>query len=402
MRATLMPNSKLFFLTITLMALAGCDSAGSSDELRLPPAASAVEIDVNNYVVTLDTTGALSNGRWESPDGSAGALFTAGLWMASESGDGVDASVIWSGANPTSNYTSNWDGDRRGVYYVRPSDVDDAGPNSDWPREHGAPVDADGRPRVYGDAMAWSALTGHRGHLEPEMMAPLTDVTIRQAVYGYEDAALRDVLFVQYVLANQSQRMISDLHIGFYADTDLSVLDCQHVGRNRTGYDVERGLSYTYPEEALDAGERACGVVVTGFAFLELPEGSGGLLGHRIMRKNSVLNPDFGEESVQEPGQFLFALKGLSNSGLPMEDPSTGTTTRFAFSGNPISGTGWLDEGGDARSLLSVQPISLEPGASSRTTLVLLTARGDSLARALAALGEKLDAVRAAEAYWRF
>ena len=145
---------------------------------------------------------------------------------------------------------------------------------------------------------------------------------------------------------------------------------------------------------------------MTGFAFLETPieDGSQISMGsHRIMRKNNYLNPEFGERGINTPEQVLFALKGLDNFGNPMINPSTGKETKFAFTGDPITGTGWLDDIPiDVRSLSSTEAFSLKGGEKKTISIVWIVESGSNLSIALGNLKNKTDNIRNSRYLWEF
>ncbi|NIV11610.1 MAG: hypothetical protein GWN62_10105, partial [Aliifodinibius sp.] len=90
-----------------------------------------------------------------------------------------------------------------------------------------------------------------------------------------------------------------------------------------------------------------------------------------------------------------YALKGLSNFGDPMINPVTGNETKFAFTGDPITQTGWLDSIAiDVRSLLSSAPFTLAPGEKKIVSIVWIVESGQNLADALVNLKSKVDDIR--------
>lgn len=96
------------------------------------------------------------------------------------------------------------------------------------------------------------------------------------------------------------------------------------------------------------------------------------ILASRIWRRdaNTTQNPDFSEDRMTSPEMVQFALHGRSVLGDPMFNPVTGKQTNFAFTGDPVTGTGWLEERHDGRSMISLQPITLSPGERASFTVV--------------------------------
>lgn len=415
----------LALLCVGLIYMTGCDSStpideddGASPAVTLPalPAegfsqSGEVDLRVNLFQMSLDSTGELDNGRWQ-PDGvdfdtTYTGVFSSGLWIA-RSGPEPEANIVWVGTLPRSNYTEVLDGEPRGVYYLTPGGVDDAA--ATWPVGYGAPVDGSGNPVVYGDAMAWTALTSRPVPEVSQLADPLSDLRVTQALYGFRrQDALRDVVFVRYEITNTGTARWDDVYVGVHADNDLALRNCRcvHAGFNNTAYDEARSLTYTYTGDQGIAclEEDVCSPMapgaVLGFTFLETPDNTG-VLSHRIMRKNNYINPGFGEYGVQGPQQVLYALRGLSNEGQPMVNPVTGETTMFAFTGDPVAGTGWLDESVDVRSLLTAGSFSLNPGETKALVGAYVFAHGKTRGEGVASLQSKVDLVRNSPQHWRF
>jgi hypothetical protein len=100
---------------------------------------------------------------------------------------------------------------------------------------------------------------------------------------------------------------------------------------------------------------------------------------------------------IDSPEKVLLALEGLDANGNPMINPVTGMPTRFAFTGDPVTGTGWIDEPNDLRQLLSFAPVDLEPGASVHYRLAWIFASGSDLPSAIDELFRKTDLIKATD-----
>ncbi len=212
---------------------------------------------------------------------------------------------------------------------------------------------------------------------------PIMGLDIGQTIYMYEALTGQNVLFVRFDVINNTNETISDLHVGFHTDTDLAIRfsDSNHcnsradAGTNRTGYDEALALSYTYsmPDPADVNNPADCHGAASGFMFIDAPlpgDASDQVLAHTIIKKNLDREyPGFGELDYTETRHFGMALKGLSSMGTPMIDPTTGLETKYAFTGDPITGTGWLDSPKDNRSLLSLKPFRIMPGETKSITV---------------------------------
>ncbi len=381
----------------------------SKNELPLEPeeieninltAFNNYEFELNNFHVVMDSAGQLHSGELHNlnqpVDGYnyINVIFRAGLWLGTTVNGVPKANIIWVGSNPSSNYTSKWSNQKRGVYFVDPSIL--AMPNINWPIKFGIPPEVEDESTLYGDAMCWSVLKSDTVQAVDILSQPIPNIQITQTLFAYLREDLKNIIFIRYSIKNLNGFALNEFYSGFYSDTDL-------VGAfstiNSTGYDSTRELSYTY-----SPGETAK-TYVTGFTALETLVENGNPIAvssHRIMRKNNYFDPDFGERGFETAQQVLDALQGLSNSGRPMINQYNGNQTKFAFTGDPVSKTGWLDVAVDVRSLLSLGPFSISPNESKTVTVVWIVEFGNNLSEALKSLKAKVDDIRNEPGLWQF
>ena len=88
------------------------------------------------------------------------------------------------------------------------------------------------------------------------------------------------------------------------------------------------------------------------------------------------------------------ALKGLSTVGNPMIDPTTGLETEYAFTGDPIAGTGWLDSLKENRSLLSLKPFTILTGETKSLTMAWIIVAETNLEAGLSELKSLAASIR--------
>lgn len=277
-----------------------------------------------------------------------------------------------------------------GVYHFSYDRFSD--PSYPWPIDFGAPVQSSGLRILYGDAMTWSAMQSDFTQTVPVLSDPIEGLRITQSVFGYQRSDLRNVLFVRYDLKNMGSSSLTDVLVGYYSDTDLA-----NPFNNAVGYDADRGITYTpTPADGFTTYYAA------GYAFVEIPilDPTHGASAHRVMWKEE--HPLYGETNLVVPSQVLDALKGRDNNGAPMIDPTTGQETAYAFSGNPTTGTGWVDEMRDVCSLMAKGPFQLEAGDERAVTVVWAVEEAGSLEAALIRLKAKIDNVRLETRLWNF
>lgn len=285
-----------------------------------------------------------------------------------------------------------------------------------WPRALGAPTTADGSPRVYGDQMLWGsfctrvpAQNGSGRH-----SAPLSDLRVNMAVYRYDRDDLAGVRFVRYEVVNDGAHSVPDLRVGYFADTDSPLFVTRSDGvritfydRDAVGYASALGLSYVYQFPFQYEGATLNPTWVSGYAFLDLPP-----LAHRILRRYSWQEPQGFGPGPASVIEVVRALDGLSYSGEPMIDPTTGSPSLFAFPSDPWDDPeGWVDgrdetgtfTGADVRQLLSAGPISLGAGETRSFTVVWVT--DDDRATSFDSyrnVQQTLAAIRAEPSLWEF
>ncbi|MGE5316178.1 MAG: hypothetical protein ACM3Q4_15905 [Acidobacteriota bacterium] len=366
---------------------AAADETPKADPLK---ALSTVSFAVNDFAVKIDSTGTLGRGYH-------GDIFTAGLWIAAVQDGEPRSTICWSGSLPSDNYTSMWGGRRFGVYHITRNTIASAA--EPWPVAQGFALDAQGKPVLSGDEMCWVSLVPDTSlSSKPIFSHPLRNLRISATIYGYQRADLRQVLFVRYDITNVGESDIADCYLGYYSDTDLEEGNGGSFS-NSTAYDSARGISYTYSQDSAVASKR-----VVGFAALETPKRNGlqiPPLSHRIMRKNDYINPEFGEKGFTSSQQVLWALQGLDNFGNPMINPLTKAPTKFAFTGNPAAGSGWLDKSVDVRSMISYGPFPLKAHETQSLTIVWIGQNGSSIPLAIKSVYVTLDDVRAKPSLWQ-
>ena len=131
----------------------------------------------------------------------------------------------------------------------------------------------------------------------------------------------------------------------------------------------------------------------------------------------------FGEATMMSDEAFAFAeskastaMIGLDNGGNSMVDPTTGQPTPFAYSGDPVARTGWLDGfdgcgsdcvegaqvGEELRQLTSVGPFTLGAGEVTTFTAAYVYASGSGLDDGLARLRQTAATLRVQPTLWEF
>ncbi len=367
-------HSVLCFTLPTLLVTACGDDDGPPmvPDPPDPPVFEAVEIavlEVNE--LRAEVLRSCETGNVYRRNEPVSGLYNSGLWLGGLVDGEAHVNVVWVGGARFSNYTTQVSPplgeEHSGPYLVTPEHLSNE--RNVFPVDLGFPVTPSKTPGLYGDAMVWSRFRNEpTSPQSPETSSPLPGFEGTMSVFAWDENSYDDVLFYRWEITNTSETPWQNALCGFYADTDLD------GSANATGY-LPEGISYTRTDEPMDAVQW-----VSGLAFLETPIG-GSVYAHRPMYKNA--HDDYGE-NVNRPEQMLWALQGLTNSGTPMIDPSTGKETRYAFSGNPFTGSGWVQDSFiDRRGMISSGPFDVDPGETITVSAVWAMADGVNLAAAI-------------------
>ena len=170
--------------------------------------------------------------------------------------------------------------------------------------------------------------------------------------YGYkcdDNLAINNSLFVNMKIYNRGNDNLNDFYAGTWLDPDLGNYLDDYVGCN-----VEKDLGYVYNGD--DSDDVFNGIFdmpapAGGYDFLKSPVNENGIeLGMTAFTYfgagSSINDPDLGSYSGSL--QFYNLMEGFLPrpeypEQVPWTDPTTGESTRFTLSGDPITGEGWLD-----------------------------------------------------------
>jgi hypothetical protein len=344
----------------------------------------------------MDTTGSIGNGFYIHRDSFVGTLFRAGLWMSTVQNGSIYANLVWSGTEPVGNYIADV-----GPYHSVLFGVDNQATSYERLNKlvpYGWPRDPDNHPLIQGDQMIWTSLRSDT-RSTPPLNAPIPGLDVAVWLFAYRDPRYGQMFFIHYQINNTSQYTYDDAVLGFYCDTDLAYPPYT-ASQNATAYDSANVISFTYIPNQFNQ------VYIVGLAPLQVP-GQGKpesmVLAHRPVYKNNLINPDFAEQGLTDVQTCANALHGVSNTGDPMINPVSGHPTRFAYTGNPATLTGWLSHpAGDVRTLLSFGPLSISPGQSVPLTLVIHIEYGLSLQEAIDQLRRTVENLFESPELWRY
>jgi hypothetical protein len=225
----------------------------------------------------------------------------------------------------------------------------------------GAPVDMGG-PDLPGDLALWSVFNDADPgwHSSDAGSTPPLGLEVRQQVFGFR-TGLPGVAFVSWTIVHRGSARLDSAYVGFWSDPDVGASTDDLVGWN--GF---HGLGYGYNGQDVDAVHGST-PPATGVQYL----GSGTtipLAAFAVYRNGE--DPRSAVESYR-------LLQGLDRFGNERIDPTNSLPSRFAYSGDPVTGTGWLDPNpADPRMMISLGPLTFARDDSLTVTFALLAAGG--------------------------
>lgn len=412
-----MKNCVTFFYCLLVFTIGGCDSAKLEPLQLLPSSSTEVVLTNGQLTAKLSKTGGLQSLSIDFGDSSptpsriAHVGSSVGLWLAgTQKGikSNVGSDMLTLTLDKFEVQGQNQEG--YGLYAVNKKEFELG--YDVWPSDFGAPTYVDGSPKMLGDAMVWGVFGGISTSTNS-----FSEIRVVKTAYMFDDSELKNTVFVKYEISNLSSSSIEQLHLGFGADMDLnwsgflsSDPPCgrQTPGWNYTGYNLDRNYSFTYmkPDSSDGSLRSDCYGILSGYTILGSSSDigfSGPFLAHRVLTKSGQVPFEmFSAGKIQTPSQVLFALQGLSSEGAPMIDPTTGEPTHFAFTGDPVSETGWIDRRNEVRSLLSIAPVSLAPGESMEIIIPIFTTISSSFEEGFEDMPKQFDRIMAQRSRWDY
>ena len=200
------------------------------------------------------------------------------------------------------------------------------------------------------------------------------------------------------------------MFIGQWADMDLG-----DAGNDCAGCDTARDLGYVYNGYPFDY-TYGYAVPASGFLLLQGPIipglpgdtavfGSSLRAGYKNLRMTSFnftasifefVDPVSGTNGDIERYRML---NGISPKGAARVNPLTGNISKFPFSGDPVTNTGWnesqsLITPADIRLMISTGPFTMADGDTQEVVVAHLAARGSDRLASIALLKHRVDIIR--------
>lgn len=226
------------------------------------------------------------------------------------------------------------------------------------------------------------------------------DVFAFRAATGDWDVAGANglTIYIKYKLINKGGRALRNFFASFWGDPDLGTSTDDYVG-----CDTLSNVFFAYNSASFDSKYGAKPPAV-GLKLLEGPivPSVGDVATVDGIERDDYKNLDMysfsmyingtDPDNAQEAYWYMLGLDA-KNNGIPLM--YNGQPTRYQLTGDPVTGTGWLDNTpGDRRMMASYGPFDFRPGDTQQVVLKFAVGQGDNSLSSITALREVLNYVR--------
>lgn len=250
----------------------------------------------------------------------------------------------------------------------------------------------DTTPGRIGDQICWAVFNDFNPakHTNNSGSTAPLGVDVKQSVFAFErtNGALANIVFLRWQIFNTGARTLQDCFFSVWSDPDLGT-----AGDDLVGCDTLLNLAYTYNATNHD-NEYAQAippiVPAIGIDFFQGPlvftgveSDTARMWGQKwpgytnmgLYSFNKYINgtdPD----NYAQTYQYMLGLDP-KHGAIPFVNPITGLVTRFVMSGDPVTGTGWLDDApDDRRHLQTTGPVVFRPGDSTEILAAMVIGQG--------------------------
>ncbi len=358
-------------------------AAAPSQKPRLGKVSFDQVIDVNNIAMFVTNQGSfawnLTTGYsgLEFPKGTYGqtAVFAAGPWIAGKVNGEIRVAIaeysfeFAPGPILPDGTPADPQLDRYRVYKINKGDGPENPDYAQWPVEDGAPVNPDGTPMVLGDQTLWAVYNDADPGVHVNMQTAPLGIEIQQTTFGFDRTdPLGNVVFIKFLIINKGGNTIDSTYVSLWSDPDLGQLDNDLVG-----CDVETSFGFCYNGSNTDS-QYGSSPPAVGYDFFKGPIGDDG-----VELPMTSFNKYINGTDPYTAEQVYNYMKGLDpDGGVALHtDPITGQVKAFMVDGDPVAGTGWLDENpADRRLMLTAGPFTFAPGDTQEVVVGIIMGQG--------------------------
>lgn len=387
------------------------------------------KMDANNISTWFTNNGTFNNNitngvnaGFEWPKGQNHfSRYSSGLWISGANGtDTMVTIAAYSTFQYVPGYTDNngiehGANDRNYRMYELHYGVNDSD-RIKWPNavlgnsDQGAPVYFDTssnswKPLDYGDQTMYYCYSDNNESVHLDFTSPLK-ADVKQLNYSFTNGpeALTNTIISQYTIINRSTTAWNGSYLTIWTDDDLG-----NSGDDKAGCDTLLGLGFTYNGTNFDTAYGSAPPAV-GFYLLKGPVVFTGVntdtvficrgktktikTGYKQLGM-SVFNIYANGADPLNPTDYLHYMEGFDISGNPIICPLNNKQTKFVFSGDPESNTGWIQNNmTDMRFLISVGPLNINPGDTQIIVIAQSIAKGTNNLNSVTKLKQYVQTVR--------
>jgi hypothetical protein len=337
--------------------------------------ANNIEMMVTNHASFAYDLTTMSAGLWYPIDSGMTCVYASGLWIGAKVGGDIRVTVgdyaqeFAPGIILPSGLPDNPMLPEHRVYKIVKGDTLSLD-YIEWPGQYGAPVDEYGRPLLLGDQTLWCVYNDADPiyHiLDPGGTEPL-GVEVQQTVFAFDSpGAMANTVFLKFKILNKGSNMLDSTFISIWSDPDVGGVKDDYVGCDST---LCLGFAYNGADsDAVYGTTPPC----VGYDLLKGPiSDEGSEMG---MTSFNRLTAGTDPRSHLESYNYM---RGLYYDGSLVIDPTTGEPNAYMVAGDPVRGTGWLDDTlTDKRFMMNTGPFTMEPGDSQEMVIAIIIGDGD-------------------------
>lgn len=340
------------------------------------------------------------NSGFEWPrGGGVYAIYATGLWVgALVDGEPRVATTEYNydlrpGTIDNATHTPNDPADTRFRIYKIQKGITDSWDYQHWPYADGAPLDENGDPLFMEDQTLWTVYNDAdtSQHINFESL-PL-GIEVQQTVFGdLRFSTSNDFLFIRWLVINKGKNLLDSVYLCIWSDVDLGDSGDDFVGCDTT---LSLGYCYNAYDHDSEYGSHppAVGFQVLQGPIVDSPGDSGIYIGRKVQGSQNKKMTSFVRyisanilngtpRTAQDVWYYMQSIwrngQHMTYGGYGGTDPNN-PKTNYLFSGDPETGTGWLDSApADRTFMISSGPFDLAPGDSNEIVVAAIIARGSS------------------------
>ncbi|MEO8665868.1 MAG: T9SS type A sorting domain-containing protein [Ignavibacteria bacterium] len=425
-RSSYVTLSSLALICIMFVALKGDDPSYGYRNSKSESFNAAVDsklLNINNISTWFRNNGnfnrdpATQNAGFEWPKGSGKyARYASGLWMGCTVGNDTLTAVAEYSYDYLPGYVDG-SGNPQGmddplyrIYSIQRGDTTSAD-YQDWPVSQGAYTNEIGRPFFLGTQTMFYVYTDAYPHSSGSTSLASLKAQILQTNWSYTNIGLKDVAFTEFRVINRSGQTWNNVTLSYWTDDDLG-----DGNDDAIGCDTNRNLGFTYnatdndPSYGIAPPSVGTTILRSPITFTGnsadtvkyySPPGSQNLIvkaGYRFTGMNVFNTYNNTSPPPADPSsnaETFRVINGLWRTGESWTNPTNGQFTKKVYSGDPVTGTGWIMSGlSDRRFLQSFGPFTMNANDTQSIIIAQLIGRGSSNLNSITVLKNLSDYVQ--------